>query len=409
MATRLANKLVATQVESLGDGRWADGGGLYLYVDDNRRRWVLRYYLHAKRHDLGLGAAGDRPKVTLAKAREKAAEARALLAKGVDPMPAKVKAPAPSSTPTFGDMADKYIDAKGVAWKNDKHRAQWAMTLRDYAAKLRPLPIDEITTATVYDVLQPIWAVKPETASRLRGRIEQVLDFGKSLGHRTGENPAAWKGNLQPLLASPKKLVAAKSTTGGHHRALPYGDVPDLAKALQAKSSVSARALEFVLLTAARTGEALGATWAEIDLDAKLWTVPGDRMKAGKEHRVPLSDRAVEILKEVKKLAKKENGPVFHSPRGGHLSNMALLKLLKDMKVETTAHGLRSSFRDWCGDQTSFPREVVEQCLAHAIGDAVEAAYRRSDALERRRVVMTAWGAYACGAASGDNVVALRG
>jgi len=402
VATRLSNKLVATQVASLGPGKHADGDGLYLYVDAKRRFWVFRYFLAGKRREMGLGAAGDRPKVTLARARQKAADARAKVEAGIDPMRAKITEV--SSTPTFGQMADKLIEAKGVVWKNDKHRAQWVMTLRDYASKLRPVPINEVTTAHVFDTLQPIWNEKPETASRLRGRIEATLDFAKSLGHRTGENPAAWKNNLQALLGSPKKLVKARSRTAdGHHLALPYADVPALVTALQAKETVSARALEFLILTAGRTSEVLNATWGEIDISSATWNVPAGRMKTGVDHRVPLCPRAVKILEGIASLAGEEGpepiDPIFPSARRSFLSNMALLQLLRGMKAPTTAHGLRSSFRDWAGDCTHFPREVIEQCLSHAIGNKAEAAYRRSDALERRREVMKAWDEFVTGGA----------
>ena len=279
---------------------------------------------------------------------------------------------------------------KGLAhgFRNEKHRAQWAMTLTTYAAPLRSMKLDDIATADVLAVLQPLWQTKAETASRLRGRIERVLDAAKAKGLRSGENPARWRGHLDALLPARHRL------TRGHHAAMPYDDVPAFIGRLRASESVSALALEFAILTASRTGEVLGARWDEIDLDAKLWTVPAARMKAGREHRVPLTARALAILQTVEKVRTGEH--VFPGQRRGKpLSVMALAMVLRRLKLENvTVHGFRSAFRDWCGEATAFPRDVAEAALAHTVGDMTERAYRRGDALEKRRKLMAAWAAF---------------
>jgi integrase len=274
------------------------------------------------------------------------------------------------------------------------------MTLESYAKAIRPVPVDQIGTEHVLKVLKPIWTTKPETASRLRGRIERVLDAAKALGHRTGENPALWRGHLKSLLPKREKL------TRGHHPAMPYADVSDFLTQLRAREAVAALALEFTILTAVRSGEALGATWSEIDIQAKVWTIPKGRMKAGKEHRVPLSPRALAILEEATKLRADSSAFVFPGQRRGRpLSGMATEMLLRRMKIETASvHGFRSSFRDWAGEHTAYPREVAEAALAHQVGDEVERAYRRGDALEKRRKLMDAWEAICETPASGKVV-----
>jgi integrase len=276
------------------------------------------------------------------------------------------------------------------------------MTLGVYAAPMRRKPVDTVSTEDVLGVLKPIWTEKPETASRLRGRIEVVLDAARAAGHRTGENPARWKGHLAQLLSKRQKL------TRGHHAALPYAEVPDFVARLHEQTGLAALALEFTILTAARSGEALGAKWSEIDFDEKLWTVPAARMKGSREHRVPLSSRALAALAQTRKL--QTNDYVFPGQkRGRPLSGMSMEMLLRRMKVEdVTVHGFRSSFRDWAGDKTSFPREVAEAALAHAIGDETEAAYRRSDALVKRRKLMEAWAAYCEPKATDEKVTPLR-
>jgi integrase len=280
------------------------------------------------------------------------------------------------------------LAAKAPEWRNAKHRAQWAMTLRTYAAPLWPVPVAEVDTAAVLSALQPVWQAKPETASRLRGRIEAVLDFAKAHGQREGENPARWRGHLDKLLPKRGKL------TRGHHAAMAYREIPAFMARLRERDAIAALALEFTILTAARTGEALGAQWREVDFEAKVWTVPAPRMKAGREHRVLLSGQAMEILK---KLAGAKTGEfIFPGQRLERpLSSMALAMVLRRLKMEgVTTHGFRSAFRDWCGEETSFPREIAEAALAHVTKDKTEAAYRRGDALQKRRALMEAWASY---------------
>lgn len=379
-------------------GRHSDGAGLYLVVDPSgAKRWVFLYRRHGRLHEMGLGPLHT---VTLADARRRAAEYRKMRLDGGDPISARKSAAV--GVPTFGDFADRFLKAKGPGWRNDKHRRQWEMTLREYAAPLRRLAVDAIATEDVLSVIKPLWTRAPETASRLRGRIEKILDAARAAGHRSGENPARWKGHLDQLLHKRQRL------TRGHHAAMAYADVPAFIEALQARPSVASLALEFTILTAARSGEALGARWEEVDLDQKLWTVPKDRMKAAREHRVPLGDRALEILADAKKLRTHDGGFVFPGQRPRRpLSNMALAMLLRRMKVEdVTVHGFRSAFRDWAGDKTTFPREVAEAALAHAVGDETELAYRRSDALEKRRRLMDAWSGF-CDSTPGK-VIQLR-
>lgn len=395
---RLINRLNARRVTAeTKPGRHADGGNLYLVVDPSgAKRWVFLFRWQGKLKEMGLGGLTS---VSLARAREKAAAARALLDAGRNPITARKDEQA---VPTFGEAADVYVAAHEASWKNDKHKAQWRTTLKDHAASLRPLLVDEIDTAAVLAVLQPIWTKKPETASRLRGRIEAILDAAKAAGHRSGENPAAWRGHLDHLLPGRQKL------SRGHFAAMPYGDIPAFIAALRAQDTVSALALEFLILTAARSGEVLGATWPEIDFKARVWAIPAERTKASREHRVPLSERAVEVLREAEKL--RAGGHVFPGRlRDRPLSSMALEMTLRRMKVENaTPHGFRSAFRDWAGNETHYPREICEAALAHAVGDRTEQAYRRSDALERRRALMTDWAAFIEPREDTANVVDMR-
>ncbi|MGX5718571.1 tyrosine-type recombinase/integrase [Shinella zoogloeoides] len=377
------NKLNARGVTAITKpGRHSDGGGLYLVVDKSgAKRWVFLYRRDGTLREMGLGGLKA---VTLARARELAGKARAGLQAGVDPIEAKNRAPV--AVPTFGEEADDFIVAMGPQFRNAKHLDQWKMTLKVYTAPLRSKRVDEISTADVLEVLKPIWLTKPETAARLRGRIERVLDAAKVRGHRSGENPALWRGHLDKLLPKRRKL------TRGHHAAMPYGDVPAFVADLRKREAMAARALEFTILTAARSGETFGATWKEIDLKAALWTISADRMKAGREHRVPLTPRAVEILTELSGLGTGPDAYVFPGQREGRpLSTMAMDMILRRMKIDMTVHGFRSSFRDWAGEETAFPRDVAEAALAHVVGDQTERAYRRGDALEKRRKLMAAW------------------
>ena len=348
---------------------------------------------------MGLGSldAG----VGLAEARAARDEARRILQSGRNPieMRQEVRRTAVNK-PTFGEIADALLEAKAREWRNEKHREQWRWSLTEAARELRPRPVDEIGTDAVLAVLKPLWTAKPETASRLRGRIEAVLDAAKAQDHRSGENPASWRGHLSHLLPKRPKL------TRGHHAAMAYGDVPTLMATLRADDTTAARALEFCILTAARTGEVLGARWSEIDMVVNVWTVPPARMKAAREHRVPLSQCARATLEGLAQTRTCEF--VFPSPRGARpLSHIAMAKVLARLGVEgVTVHGFRSAFRDWAGNETHFAREVAEAALAHVIGDKAEQAYRRSDALEKRRALMSAWAAY-CEPKDLGNVIRL--
>lgn len=364
-------------------GRHADGGNLYLSITPNGgRRWTFLFRWRGKPTEIGLGSARD---VSLARARELATAARVALAGGLDPRTVRNT----GAGVTFGDVAETLIENMESGWRNSKHRAQWRMTLlgktpdgekaeRDYCASLRNLDVAQITTDDVFAALQPVWSTKAETASRLRGRIERVLDAAKAKGMRSGDNPARWRGHLDQMLPKRARL------TRGHHAAMAYADVPDFVVRLRKRQAVAALALEFAILTAARSGEVLGARPDEFDAKVKVWTVPPERMKAGREHRVPLSDRAMEIVTEL--------GGKFE------LSSMAMAMLLRRMEVDVTVHGFRSAFRDWAGNETHFPREVCEAALAHVIENKAEAAYRRSDALKKRRELMATWADY-CGGA----------
>lgn len=375
---RLSSRSVDTKTEP---GFYPDGQGLYLRIGKGKR-WVYLFQWRGKRREMGLGpAAGS----NLAQARREALKAREMVREGVDPIEAR-RAEKSLGT-TFGEVADDFIAAQREGWRNAKHRQQWTNTLATYAAKLRPLPVADITTADVLSVLRPIWMGKPETASRVRGRIERILDAAKAKGLRSGENPAIWRGNLAHLLPKRRKL------TRGHHRALSYERMLAFWSDLSGRSGIAARALQFTILTAARTSETLGAKWEEIDLEKGVWTVPAERMKAAKEHRVPLSAPALAILKEVRSLG---SAYVFPSVDGGQLSRAAMHAVLRRMAVDATVHGFRSTFRDWAGEETTHPRELVEHALAHLVGSAVERAYRRGDALERRRAVMESWAGFIC-------------
>ena len=394
---RKINRLNARAVATITKrGRHADGGGLYLSISPNGgRRWVFLYRWLGKPTEIGFGSARD---VTLARARELAAQARAKLAEGGNPREAR----RPSEAATFGDCADRLVEAMRPSWRNARHIAAWEMTLRNYAAPLRRLPVDKIVTDDVLSVLKPHWNEKPETASRLRGRIERVLDAAKAQGLRAGENPARWRGHLDQLL--PKR----QSITRGHYAAMHYDDVPTFMSRLRSKHSTAALALEFVVLTAARCGEAVGARWQEFDLENAMWTVPVSRMKAGREHRVPLSQRALTILKVM--LEHRDGDFVFPSARhpGKSLAVRTLWRVIRGMQIrDATVHGFRSAFRDWAAECTNFPSEVCEAALAHSVANKVEAAYRRGDLFEKRRKLMEAWATY-CVAPKAGKVVAFR-
>lgn len=390
--------------DRLKAGRHSDGGGLYLNVSPaGTKSWLFMWTVRTtradgakgqKRFEMGLGAY---PLLSLAKARTLAADHRQTVAAGGNPIAERDR----DSEPTFAEAVTKFLASMEKSWRNEKHRAQWRSTLDTYCAAINGKRVSTIGTDDVLTVLNPIWTAKAETASRLRGRIERVLDFCKAKGWRDGENPALWRGHLKNVLPARSKL------SRGHHKALTYADVPAFLKRARGAQAMAARALEFTILTAARSGETYGAKWSEIDLDAATWTIPKERMKMGREHRVPLSKQAAALLK---RLREESEGKEFIFPgerKGRPLSNMAMAMLMKRLRVSVTVHGFRSSFRDWAGDATSFPREIAEAALAHSVGNAVEAAYRRSDALERRRKLMQAWADYLDTKKSG-NVVALR-
>lgn len=414
------HKLTALQVRNMRKvGRYGDGGGLYLAIvpaqgatlendpDAVSRSWSFIFTApDGRRREMGLGSAEV---VTLSEARDEAEKARKLLRGGVDPIEARKAAKSAAAfnrqrVLTFKEACAAYIKANKAKWSNPKHAAQWESSLDTYAyPKIGAFGVGSVDTAAVISVLEPIWTRIPETASRLRGRIEAVLSWATVRGYRTGENPARWRGHLSEVLAQPSDLRTVK-----HHAALPIDEVPPFMVKLREQEGMAALALRFAIQTAARTSEVLGATWAEIDLDAKVWTVPADRMKAGREHRVPLNAQALAVLAEVKKLGGK--GLVFPSPNKRRpLSNMAMLALLKRMGFDgLTSHGFRSSFRDFAGDRTAFPREVAEAALAHIVGDKAEQAYRRSDALEKRAKLMAAWGDFTERPVSGANVRPLK-
>jgi integrase len=384
----------------------SDGGGLWLQVSPSgSKSWLFRYTKDGSAHALGLGPFPD---VSLVEARAKATEHRKMLIAGLDPLQVKrdrrvAQALDAAKTMTFSAAAAAYIESHEKSWHNAKHRKQWHASLAAYANPvIGNLPAQAIDTPLVMRVLEPIWATKPETASRVRGRIESVLDWATVQGYRTGENPARWRGHLDHLL--PKKTALRRGAV--HYPALPYAQIPQFVGELRAQDGVAARALEFAILTAARTGEIRGCLWQDIDIAAKVWVVPAARMKAAREHRVPLSGRAIEILQEMRLLG---GDVVFSGKRRGRpLGGNALLELLDRMgHGDVTPHGFRSSFRDWASESTAFPTEVAEMALAHTVGDQVERAYRRGDLFEKRRRLMDEWARFCAAPASSGEVVAL--
>jgi integrase len=384
-------------------GLYPDGGGLYLQVTKaGVRSWTFRFMRDGRERYMGLGPLHT---VSLAEARAKAVECRKLRLAGLDPIEARntarnqAKLDAAKAM-TFRACAEAYIEAHKAGWKSAKHAAQWPSTLKTYAYPVfGELPVQAADVALVMKAVEPIWRTKTETASRLRGRIEAVLDWAAVRGYRAGDNPARWRGHLDHLLPGRAKVQRV-----AHHAALPYAEIGGFMAALRQQAGVSALALELTILTAARSGEVLEARWAEIDLEAKVWTIPPERMKAGKAHRVSLSEAAVTV---VRKLAAARVGE-FVCPggrKGKSLSNMAMLKLLERMdRADLTVHGFRSTFRDWAAERTNVPRDVAEMALAHTIGDKVEAAYRRGDLFAKRRRLMEAWARY-CANATPDGTI----
>lgn len=386
---RALNKLTARTVATKPKGRHSDGGGLYLVVDEaGKRRWVIFYTVDGKRREMGAGSVGSVP---LSRAREIAAEVRQKVAGGVDPIARK--APTPLSEParptSFGDAALAYMADHESEWRSAVHRRQWRQTLEIHGARLWKKAVAEVETDDVVAVLRPLWQAKPETASRLRGRVERILDAARATGLRKGENPARWDGHLSLIFPAPKKL------TRGHHAAMPYAEVPAFMAALVLRPANAAQALRLIVLTAARSGEVRGMVWGEVDLAAAVWTLPAGRMKGKREHRVPLSAPALALLKARHWPEAEASRLVFPNERQKPFSDVVFGALLKRMKVEgVTTHGFRSSFRDWAAEETDHPREVIEAALAHLVGDETERAYRRGDALAKRRVLMDHWATF---------------
>ncbi len=396
-------------------GAYTDGGGLYLRVrPSGGREWAFRYKVRDRQHWMGLGPERD---ITLAEARQKARDARRLLLEGLDPITEQRARKAGGSGVIFAAALDGYLAAHSAGWRSAKYAAQWRATLDAYVLpKLGTMPVARIETADVLAVLQPIWTAKTETAARVRGRIEAVLDHAKAHGWRSGENPARWRGHFDKLLPARAKVAPVN-----HHAAVPWRELPAVMERLAGQDGTSALALRFAALTAARSGEVRGARWCETDLDAAVWTVPGARMKAGKPHRVPLPEAAVAILRTMLPLRRRADDLVFPGGRVGRpLSDVTLGKALRIAirPRETvarvanlqgaTVHGLRSSFRDWCAEATSYARELAEAALAHSLRDKVEAAYQRGDLLDRRRELMAAWARFCTEPDKGGAVVELR-
>lgn len=403
---RLSARKVATEKNR---GYYADGGGLYLQVSQSgTKSWVFRFTMNKKAREMGLGSLQT---FSLAGARLKAETCRKLVREGIDPIENRNKQRrsnqiASAKTQAFKSCAEAYIQSHSAGWKNLKHASQWQNTLKTYVYPVfGDLPVQAVDIGLVMKVLEPIWATKTETASRVRGRIEAIIDWAAARNYRNGENPARWKGRLDKLLPSRSKVRKV-----AHHAALPYEDMAAFMQALRQQDGISPRGLEFLILTAARTGEVIKIKWGEIDFVKKVWTVPAERMKADKEHRVPLSPSAIGVIDGLKEIAL--NDFVFPGMRSNTpLSNMAFLQLLKRMeRSDLTAHGFRSTFRDWAAERTNYPREVAEMALAHTVANKVEAAYRRGDLFDKRQQLMDAWAEYcALGPSEGaGTVVSIR-
>jgi integrase len=388
-------RFTVRRVQALTDpGRYCDGAGLWLQVSPTATKsWIFRYQLDGRARHMGLGPY---PEVTLSEARDAALEARRLLIQGVDPIEARNAERRAARTRakgavSFAEAAGQYIADHRDDWKNQKHAAQWTSSLQAYAhPTLGSMDVRTITVADLMRVLRPIWLEKHETASRLRGRIERILDWCSTMGYGAGQNAARWRGNLDHLL--PRRSTRRRVR---HHPALPWHEVPAFMARLRDLDGRGAQALEFIILTAGRSGEVRGATRSEFDLNRARWTIPAERMKGEREHRVPLSMQAVKLLQSLPPLSGSPY--LFWAPRGGMLSDMTISAVCRRMGVEAVPHGFRSSFRDWCAEATNFPREVAEQALAHANPDRVEAAYFRSDLFEKRRVLMAEWATFCDG------------
>jgi integrase len=402
---REGNKLTALKVSRLKErGRYSDGHGLWLQVSESgSKAWIFRYKLHGRARHMGLGALHT---VNLAEARIRARQVRQLLLDGHDPLAMKRNARMAAAleaarVTTFKQCTDDYIAAHSISWKNAKHRHQWQSSIERYAFPIiGDLPVGEIDTTLVLKVLRPIWQEKPETAYRVRGRIERILSFWSATQKVPRDNPARWRGHLDTLLPAKAKVRAVQ-----HHPAMSVVELPGFMSELQGRDGMPARALEFCILTASRTGEVLGARWDEFDLSSMTWTIPADRTKANRKHVVPLSDDAITLLDA---LPRDGAQFVFFGMRG-RMTHDAMGKILSGMRPELTVHGFRSTFRDWAGDRTAYPRDVIETALAHSLRDKTEAAYRRGSALEKRRRLMAEWARYCYSPVATGEVVALRG
>jgi integrase len=390
---RPLHRLTDRRVRTAPPGQHADGGNLYLIVaGPDSRHWSFIWKQEGKRREMGLGSLRA---VSLARARQLAAQARADVAAGLDPKEERNKRR--GSAVTFGQVAEKVLAALEPGWSNQMHRHQWRRSLTVEAAALSGMPIDRVDTAAVLSVLMPLWTTRPETALRLRLRLERVIDWAQAHGHRSGENPARWRGHL-------KNLLPRQAHQRQHFAAAPFDELPELMRRVRAIDGFAPRALEFTTLTACRTREVLHANWDEVDLDTRLWMIPAARMKSRRPHTVPLSDRAIEILRGLPRMG----GFIFAGrDRGKPLSHPAMLYVLQRLGSNATTHGMRAAFRTWAQERTGFQREVVEMCLAHAVGDATERAYARGDLLDKRRAVMNAWASFLDASSSAD-VIPLR-
>lgn len=388
--------LTELKIKHAKPGYWLDGDGLYLQVSPaGAKSWIYRFQLNGKRREMGLGSLGN---VTAKEARRRAAEARAMVHNKVDPLEHRKQqaqaaitraAEAASGAITFKKVSLEYIEASRAGWKNAKHISQWENSLATYAYPVMgDTPVGEIDTAMVLEVINPIWLTKTETAKRVRSRIELVLSYAKVKGYRSGENPAIWRGHLENVLPKPGKIAPLR-----HHPALPYDQMSEFMGKLRQHKGVSMLCLEFVILTACRSGEALKAKWSEIDEEKGVWVIPAERMKAFREHRVPLSGAALAVLKEARKICQGEY--VFPGVRSGKpMSDMSLSMLMRRIQSGLTVHGNRSAFRDWAAEVTHYPGEMAEMALSHVVGNKVEAAYRRGDLFEKRRQMMADWAAW---------------
>jgi integrase len=380
-------KLNSRKVETAGPGNYGDGDGLWLVVDKGgSRRWVYRFMIDGKASSMGLGSV---KKVSLADARKLAAEAMHLVGSGISPVAARQAARRADAPPTFDQCAKDFLATRSAEWRSSQHAVEWRRSIERHGKAILDMPVADVDTEAILAVLKPIWLTTHETASRLRGRIENVIDAARARGfvdaHKA--NPARWRGHLDKLL--PKRPQLDKA----HYDAMPYEDVPGFVARLRKRHTIGGLALEFTILTAARTSEVVGARWLEFDVEKRVWTIPAARMKAGREHRVPLCERGIAILDYLRPASSSEF--VFEGKkRGQGISTATMDKLLKRMEIDVTVHGFRSAFRDWVGNETHFPREIAEAALAHVVGNKVEAAYRRSDALEKRRALMQAWADY---------------